>query len=398
MDTNFDIKDWSERHELEAETLQTLAEKGFKSKKTFAKLTPEVIKKEFKGLQLGQVYLLQDAIMELQPESPSGEVDIAGCQGEKKTTKQDDAEDNTQQPVPSTSGASQAATSSVGAAIPAQTLQNIQTKMDQGTLLSTADILQLMAPNRPKQTEATVQQGKQEAASMVFDPFQFSMPDGKIPTKGSKVAGSFRDIRDFIALAAPSKINDNDSGVLSVGDIQMTLKTSKPPLEKIRFSQYMEGSSLILRAMILEDNIDMPQVLQYLSYQTKIATFAQVYQWYSVLQYDFHYRKSQAELGFPWGADNAYLMQMFLKVHPGDNSGNTKPGQKAGQGAGRPRQGSRYDPQTGKQVCGKWNSQAGCDFPRCNYAHVCLTCFKSDHPKHMHGTQNQQPIQAPKNP
>ena len=89
----------------------------------------------------------------------------------------------------------------------------------------------------------------------------------------------------------------------------------------------MEASLRILRLMITEDKVDLTCVLQHVGYLIKVATLAQNFKWDQVLKYDQEYRKSQAELAFPWGADNSFLMQVYLKSSPQEYFGVPKSNQ-----------------------------------------------------------------------
>jgi hypothetical protein len=67
--SQFEFAAWCEEYELEAETIKALTDRGFKSYKSVSKLTPDMVKKDFKGLLPAQVLLLQDAVSLLNPAS-----------------------------------------------------------------------------------------------------------------------------------------------------------------------------------------------------------------------------------------------------------------------------------------------------------------------------------------
>lgn len=345
----FNLDTWAEANELTQDTIKLLGDKGFKTEKTISKLTPDIIKKEFKTLQLAQSFLLVDAV---------------GSLNDPKKQDNDETKD----------------TQDGGSDMDMNPTSVIERGLANGKQLSAQDVLTLFqnaAPatgedgRLPQQSQQQQTQGKAE----VFDPFQFNH-SSRNPVK-------FRDIRDFISVTISESNTGPRDGMINIGDIQMSLKQAKPPLEKVRLSQYMEASLLILRAMALEDGLGVTQILQYVGYLTKIATFAQTYRWDSVLQYDFQYRKSQAELGFPWGADNAYLMQMYLKPHADKTSGS---GQTQGSQASRakPPVKTSFDPASGKPICQRFNGRLGCSFMRCNFSHVCMACYKPGHSEYSH--------------
>ena len=157
-------------------------------------------------------------------------------------------------------------------------------------------------------------------------------------------------------------------------EVALSLKESKVPLEKTQLTQFMEASLKILKAMITEDGLNTSSILDYINYLIKFATFAQSFKWDSLLRYDYEYRKSQADVGFVWGSDSPYLMQLHLmsvNVHRDrDFIANKKQkSQKTSK--------NKYDPSSGKPVCKKFNSPAGCDFKHCKFAHVCQSCYGS---------------------
>jgi hypothetical protein len=61
----------------------------------------------------------------------------------------------------------------------------------------------------------------------------------------------------------------------------------------------MEGAMRILQELVDKDGYDTEAVSDYTKYVTKIASFAQVFDWHSVLQYDLEFLKRQAQQGYP---------------------------------------------------------------------------------------------------
>ena len=121
----------------------------------------------------------------------------------------------------------------------------------------------------------------------------------------------------------------------------------------------MEASLRILREMALKDGAN----LQYVGYLVKIANMGQRFQWKSVIKYDAEYRKAQAEAGFPFGADSSFMMQLFLRDRP---AADAKPSPQSNSSS-RPQ--TLFDPLSGKPVCGRFNTPAGCKLPHCKFAH-----------------------------
>ena len=101
------------------------------------------------------------------------------------------------------------------------------------------------------------------------------------------------------------------------------------------------------------------------------------------------YRKSQASLGFPFGADSTYMMQLYLKENTVTNKPQASQVSKPSQ---HPQ--TKYDPTSGKPICGRFNTASVCALRGCKFAHICRTCFKS-HSDSSHHTQSATPSPNP---
>ncbi len=133
----------------------------------------------------------------------------------------------------------------------------------------------------------------------------------------------------------------------------------------------MEASLRILQVMVSEDNASMSDVMDYIGYITKIATLAQSFGWESVLRYDYEYRKAQARLRFPWGADSAYLMQLHLVTSV--NMPTVDTAVKPRMTGIPPRSRNKLDPNSGTIICQRFNGRQGCQFKGCNICScLCL--------------------------
>ena len=346
MSSQFDIKTWTENYELSTDTLKTLEDKGFSSYRSFRTLTPEIIKKEFdKKLLPAQFYLLQEATESLRRSDTSDT--------NTSTTPENDL---------------------------ANTATAAQNDMIIGRPLTASDIQAMWSGMGPLAASSpalpTILQGNAE----IFDPLQFSNNTAKRSTA--------MDIRDYITLAPKSDPNVTDpNGTVKFGEVEFSLKSTKLPLEKVKIAQYMEASLRILRLMAIEDKADLSSILQYASYLVQIATMSQTFRWESVLKYDFEYRRSQAELGFPWGADNSYLMQVHLKPWERAAAPQQRDLSRRADIWSKPRERQRdqkCDPASGNTICQKWNGRNGCNIHGCRFAHVCMTCFSAQHPDVTH--------------
>ena len=242
------------------------------------------------------------------------------------------------------------------------------------TAASSMDIAALMKIISPESQSAPSSTGK----SLSFDPFDFDINNMEAsPVKP-------KDIKDYVTL-----LQTREKQTVSLGGIELTIPETKPKLESISPLQYMEASLKIMREMALKDGADLETVLHYAGYLIKIANMGQRFNWQSVIKYDTEYRKYQASGQFVWGADNAWTMMMFLREGLGSQP------QRDTNKWSTPRQRdnfhTKYDPQSGKPVCEKFNGRFGCALPSCRYAHVCRTCFDASHAQVNHNTISSAP-------
>ena len=384
-----DFKTWVDKAELKPDTVQLLADNGFDSMKSVSRLTPAVLQKYFaKSLPVGQLLMLEGAVEDLQQSKSQPAAPVTAPSSQPATASAQPVEvDNA-----STAGLDQH--NLPGTSNP----QLLQDGLDLAKLY---DLFSSASPANSQSTTSASAQSAMEGKPQLFDPFQFYGMHQCVAA-GDKKA---KDIRDFILFSAQNQPSGSDKRSFKVGEVDVTLGLNerKVSLDKISPLQYMEATSRILRDMIINDKINMAGVLQYVGYMTKIACMGQVAPWSAILKYDTEYRKQQAALGFPWGADSPFLFNLFL------NQGFA-PRQKTSDG---PRHSSNarstYDPSTGQEICGKFNGRYGCSLRNCRYAHVCRSCFSHSHGEFRHrnaGTSTQpestqinkgRPTREPKN-
>ena len=77
------------------------------------------------------------------------------------------------------------------------------------------------------------------------------------------------------------------------GSQQVILKSGpkKPKLESVTLAQWSVANLAILYHLLGEGKLDAPNILDYLSYTTKICQLEQNFNLVSVLMYDREYRK-----------------------------------------------------------------------------------------------------------
>ena len=335
MDKAKEFQEWVLKYELSESTVKALQENGFDSTQSCELLNSAMIQKHFaKALTLRQTLLLQKAVDSLSTPPASVEY-VPAASAKDSLTPQI----NTTTP-PAADATSNASMPTLDAA-----LQN------QG--LDATSLLSILSANQPSGQTTCHDNGK----GLTFDPFDCT---------GTSASSKSYDIRDFIT-TMPTE--GREGGSIKVGDVELNLVESKPKLDSVTPLQYMEASLRILREMALKDGANLPQVLQYVGYLVKIANMGQRFQWKSVIKYDAEYRKAQAEAGFPFGADSSFMMQLFLHDRP---AADAKPSPQPNSSS-RPQ--TLFDPRSGKPVCGRFNTPAGCKLPHCKFAHVCRACY-----------------------
>ena len=329
---DFSLDSWAEEYELTEDTIKVIADKGFNSRRYISKLTVEIIKKECNGISVGQSLLLQEAVESLQVHVVRDEP----------------------RPPPGTEATAAATTSTEASTARSQCLQD---KLDKGDSLSVTDVMAMWQKDIDK-TKDNSGQGK----ALIFDPL-LDRPLGNVTKKA-------RDIRDYVASQVKDSDHDTTSGTIQMGSVEFAMKTNRIPLEKITIAQYMEAILRILRAMVTEDHISFEAAMSYVGYIVKIATLAQSFKWQQVLKYDQEYHKMQAELDFAWGADNTFLMQVYLKSHPQDDTAYATSRYIGHQSRGPHNIQQKYDPSSGSPICQKYNGRAGCHMVNCKFLHM----------------------------
>lgn len=188
-----------------------------------------------------------------------------------------------------------------------------------------------------------------------------------------------KQICDFLTL----KQQNSTQAQVTLGDFQLKLRDgAKPKLDSVSPAQYLEGSMRILLDLISKEGMTMPDVIHHVEYLMKIGTFAQGFAWSSVLQYDAEFRRLQKEKKRPWNLDDTYLMQLHLRnrqPYP-ERQGAQAQKSTAKTFGGK----NKFDPRTGLPICEKFNGKNGCNFTNCKYAHVCMSCYASEHNDFTH--------------
>ena len=125
----------------------------------------------------------------------------------------------------------------------------------------------------------------------------------------------------------------------------------------------------------------MSDIMNYISYSTKVSELAKIYPLARVVHYDDLYRRMQFATGCKWGTESPFIYQQSLHKPDTNQPGSTKQ-------ANRPpgRSTPTINPTTGKQVCYDFQRRQGCSYgTACKYDHVCIKpqCL-GDHPQWKH--------------
>ena len=83
------------------------------------------------------------------------------------------------------------------------------------------------------------------------------------------------------------------------------------------------------------------------------------------------------------------MMQLYLRENAATNKPQASQVSKPSQ---HPQ--TKYDPTSGKPICGWFNTASGCALRGCKFAHICRTSFKS-HSDSSHHTQSATPSPDP---
>ena len=190
-------------------------------------------------------------------------------------------------------------------------------------------------------------------------------PQIHIASATGKLTATFYDVCDFV----PHSV-DEDLVVGGQGEQQLIIKSGpkKPKLESLTLSQWSIANLAILYKLVNENKLVGPNLMDYLSYTTKVYQLVQRFSLGSVLLYDREYHKLQSSMNFRWGTDVQHLHTLFLQSRSNNGSqGNTVNTQKRGSGhPTKPMVDRRVN------VCRNFNSDKGCSYDQCRFKHRCI--------------------------
>ncbi|XP_056010407.1 uncharacterized protein LOC130051787 [Ostrea edulis] len=194
------------------------------------------------------------------------------------------------------------------------------------------------------------------------------------------------DIVDFVdnasLLQTERVLSNNEDG-------QLIFKSgpTKPKLENLHISQWSVANLAILQKLLGENLLAQSQILDYLSYTTRIYQLLSSHDTRSVFFYDREYRKLQNLHKFRWGTDIPHIQTVYLKPRLPQTQSSQKPSTKFQPFASQGHRAS-HTPQ-GIEICRKFNSRKGCMVRQCRFSHTCSSPGCSErHPAYEHPTKN----------
>lgn len=194
----------------------------------------------------------------------------------------------------------------------------------------------------------------------------FSWQDPQIYIKSlTNTQDNYHDIVDFVSACGTSFNDETLLSHSSTGQLIFKSGPSKPKLELISLCQWSMASLAILYKMLEEGSLSQANIIDYLSYTTRIYQLITTHDMTSVLFYDREYRRLQSRHKFRWGTDIPHIQTVFLKPKMARPS---KP---------QPHRGTQYQGKfilhsaSGKEICKKFNSRQGCTLSACKFEHSC---------------------------
>ena len=233
-------------------------------------------------------------------------------------------------------------------------------------LLSAQSTTTPLAPPQPPTArdicQPEVDQPHQPPSNLSWnDPQVFlKMASGKAGT------ASYYDITDFANLAT-SAVREEVVGNGSVSGAQLVWRTGprKPKLSSLTIPQWSVANLAILNRLREDGLLSATSIMDYLSYTTRLYQLFQRYDAVSVFYYDREYRKLQSQLAFRWGTEVTHLQTLWLKE--GHRSATTPT--TTGPLVATPKYAAKAA--DGRTICRLYNTQRGCHFKDCRFAHVC---------------------------
>ena len=170
-------------------------------------------------------------------------------------------------------------------------------------------------------------------------------------------------ITDFLSEQARKKLRNRRKDLVltrqSEADDTLIVRTDdRHPYSGISVDEWSAANTRVLNKLLSSGDLKRDQIEYYLAYTATVMDFVAIYDWASVLNFDYQYREQQAAHNFMWGCINP-LMEFQLLV---------------------PRQQQSFQANTHSRMhssneeCRQWKATNGhCRFgERCRYKHIPL--------------------------
>lgn len=187
-------------------------------------------------------------------------------------------------------------------------------------------------------------------------------------------------IPDFVS--KPKGVPDDEEDLInfnSSGQAHLVLRSrSKLRLDQITLPMWVSANARILQKLLdseTDPNMKLSLVKTYLDYTAQVGDLCQSYATQSVVLLDDAHRREQAQGNKLWNDISMHSMFYHLEKKQPQNKESSRMKQRN----------QRATDSTGREICINYNNPAGCRFPNCRYAHVCLaTGCKAAHPVTNH--------------
>ena len=213
-----------------------------------------------------------------------------------------------------------------------------------------------------------------------------------LTTSNNKV--SHFDIVDYVDNSSLSQtervLSNNEDG-------QLIFKSgpSKPKLENINLSQWSIANLAIMHKLLEQQYLSQGQILDYLSYTTRVYQLIATHETRSVLFYDREYRRLQHLHKFRWGTDVPHIQTVYLKPrHLAQNAQQVQTSKPNTYKSAQAGSNDQFPPRAshtaqGLEICKRFNSRKGCAVRQCRFAHACSVPGCSDnHAAFAHVSKN----------
>ncbi|XP_062570068.1 uncharacterized protein LOC134232131 [Saccostrea cucullata] len=361
------VRKWASAKKLSQKTTDALITIGYDSMEALSLLTKDDLLDS--NIPIGQRNLLLHCIKNTFPLGPA-----AGSKPQHQPREHDNTQSSSA-PGPSATDRSSSA--------PDQALM-----CDQSSDSFIRNVLGQLSSAQQPGHQPTSYGGSSAHAMENTGTFSWQDPQIYLKSLSNSVSNSnYLDITEFANMSANLQteriLSNNDDG-------QLIFKSgpSKPKLESLSISQWSVANLAILQKLLQDNCLTQGQILDYLSYTTRVYQLFSTHEVKSVYFYDREYRKLQHQHKFRWGTDIPHIQTVFLRpkiASPPQYAQQAK--QNSRPNLGFPHQPRASHTSQGVEICRRFNSKRSCTVKQCKYAHTCSVPGCSDkHPASEHAS------------